>query len=47
MAIRTLEHWPQALLPADARDTVRRALDAEPDPTVRRSMQNLLNAWHS
>lgn len=47
MAIRTLEHWPPALLPADARDAARKALDTEPDCKVRRSLQTLLNTWRT
>jgi hypothetical protein len=44
-AVHVLNQWPRSSLPADARDAVRAATKAEPDPKIRDAMAQLLGTW--
>jgi hypothetical protein len=46
-AVRVLKSWPRDQLPDEAPDTLRQAVDAEPDDDVRKGMTELLQMWQS
>jgi hypothetical protein len=46
-AISTLTRWPAQTIPSDAATAVRDALHAEPEPEIRKAMEQLLGAWNA
>lgn len=47
MALKTLDEWPKETWPSEARDLLRKAISEEPDPDIKRRLEEMAASFSS